>query len=1359
MRNYLAVAVLLLLCLVLLSGSAFARDWFVATNGNDSTGDGTINNPYATPQVAFNNTQPGDTVQIRAGTYSGGVTVWGGAYKSGAPGAYITVRAYDGALTAHVGRLALQPVSYLIFDGLDVSTSDVQCVNVCGLEIAAPNYNRSHHVQFLNCRFNMTDTDGVAGGGDEIFKSSQADYILVQDCELQVLAGGNFVPKTSLAMDWLWLTYSTARRVYIHDFNKFGIYWKGGGEYNVLEDSVIANGRTGWCPTQGVSVGGDGSGREFANNNTDYGQEYMVSRNNIIRGLSKAGFYVTSSNWAYIYNNLIADVANIVPVCGPGATWGYITCMTFPADGSQGNGTGSNHTRAYNNIFLDTAGIMTMAYHNQLGGTQDFLTGNNCYYNAGYAIPAGDLGIDPATEAGHVFANPNLTLSGTPTTWQGWVDYYRPTSNSTAIRDAGNSNAGACPRPGVIADIEGNGRPRGGGWDIGPYEWPGSYNQPVADFTGGPTSGSPPMGVDFQDLTTSAPTSWSWTFGDGGTSTVQNPSHIYTAFGSYTVALTATNPAGSDSVSKTGYIAVHVTGFTSNVTWGAVPLTVNFTDQTLGSPTSWSWTFGDGGTSTAQNPSHTYTTAGYYDVSLTTNGPVGQDSITKSGYITACNEVIVYPTSWTSDWLTPNGTQHVVSGSLSNLQAVDGSCMDVACNTQQVPGCTAPSGVYSYSMYYYCASGYTAAQVYGMKVDYTARSTVSGSPYCHRFFLNQWEATDCPIRPFPTSWTTVTATRVGSMGGYLDSGGNLWVHICGQQASAAYDIQADCLRWHLYLMPGGGGSPPVANFSGTPTSGVLPLAVNFTDSSTNSPTSWSWNFGDGSTSTAQNPSHTYTTAGTYTVALTATNAGGNNTCTKSNYITVTNIVYLDASSYGQGGSVYISGALSDTYTENSQYLVLGSDANHCYRSYFFFTPGYTAAQISSMEVETKFHTSRSDTPHFTFYMYKPPPINAWTVMYAGLWNTTDTWMNYSTTSISDYIDSNGQIQIMLCGCPTSGNSNDYQVSWDVVNLKLALAGGGNAPVANFSGSPTSGTAPLGVTFTDSSTNTPTAWSWTFGDSSTSTAQNPSHTYSSAGTYTVALTATNSYGNNTCTKSNYITATVPAPVADFSGTPTSGLKPVTVYFTDSSTNSPTSWSWTFGDSSTSTAQNPSHTYTSAGTYTVALTATNAGGNNTCTKSNYITVTNIVYLDASSYSPGGSVYISGALSDTYTENGQYLVLGSDTGHCYRSYFTFTPGYTAGQISSMEVEAKFHNSRSDTPHFTFFMYKPPPINAWTVMYSGLWTTSDAWMNYSTTSISDYIDSSGQILLMLCGCPTSGNSNDYQVSWDVVNLKLTLN
>ncbi len=251
--------------------------------------------------------------------------------------------------------------------------------------------------------------------------------------------------------------------------------------------------------------------------------------------------------------------------------------------------------------------------------------------------------------------------------------------------------------------------------------------------------------------------------------------------------------------------------------------------------------------------------------------------------------------------------------------------------------------------------------------------------------------------------------------------------------------------------------PPVAAFTANRTSGVAPLAVLFTDSSTNSPTSWSWNFGDTQTSTSQNPVHTYSAAGTYTVTLTATNAAGSDPEVKTNYITV------------------------------------------------------TAAPV--------------------------------------------------------------------------------------------------APVAAFTANRTSGVAPLAVLFTDSSTNSPTSWSWNFGDTQTSTSQNPVHTYSAAGTYTVTLTATNAAGSDPEVKTNYITVTAApvAPVAAFTANRTSGVAPLAVLFTDSSTNSPTSWSWNFGDTQTSTSRNPVHTYSAAGTYTVTLTATNAAGSDPEVKTNYITVT--------------------------------------------------------------------------------------------------------------------------------------------------------
>jgi trimeric autotransporter adhesin len=96
--------------------------------------------------------------------------------------------------------------------------------------------------------------------------------------------------------------------------------------------------------------------------------------------------------------------------------------------------------------------------------------------------------------------------------------------------------------------------------------------------------------------------------------------------------------------------------------------------------------------------------------------------------------------------------------------------------------------------------------------------------------------------------------------------------------------QASRFYWHSYdaLQQ----APPVAEFSGSPTSGTAPLAVSFSDRSTGTPTSWTWDFGDGTGSSSQNPSHTYSTPGTYTVTLTAANAAGSDGETKTGYITV-----------------------------------------------------------------------------------------------------------------------------------------------------------------------------------------------------------------------------------------------------------------------------------------------------------------------------------------------------------------------------------------------------------------------------------------------------------------------------------------
>jgi PKD repeat protein len=162
----------------------------------------------------------------------------------------------------------------------------------------------------------------------------------------------------------------------------------------------------------------------------------------------------------------------------------------------------------------------------------------------------------------------------------------------------------------------------------------------TVDFSASPTEGKAPLTVQFTDLTVPLEgiciDCWSWDFGDGGTSSEQNPVHTYNCAGEYNVSLTVAfwfcaesgfvgKFANGDGLevteTKYGYITVSpVANFTAAPTRGQAPLTVHFSDMSTGCPSSWFWGFGDGGTSSEQNPDHTYMTAGSYTVSLTVSG-------------------------------------------------------------------------------------------------------------------------------------------------------------------------------------------------------------------------------------------------------------------------------------------------------------------------------------------------------------------------------------------------------------------------------------------------------------------------------------------------------------------------------------------------------------------------------------------------------------------------------------------------------------------------------------------------------------------------------------------------------------------
>ncbi len=450
-----------------------------------------------------------------------------------------------------------------------------------------------------------------------------------------------------------------------------------------------------------------------------------------------------------------------------------------------------------------------------------------------------------------------------------------PTYTPAQVRDALTSTATD------VVNVE-----SGAGWDR--YSGYGMVNvdaalgggtpvAPTAAFNGAPTSGTYPLTVNFSDLSTGAPTSWSWTFGDGGSSTQQNPSYIYTTAGTYTVSLTATNAQGNDTDTKVGYITVTappapVAAFVGAPTSGTYPLDVVFTDQSSGSPTSWSWTFGDGGNSTLQNPSHTYTAVGTYTVTLTATSAYGSDGETKVDYITVTEPGV-------TTFVTAESEVSVIgtfSGSYLDTKVSDG--VNETISEEAYTG--HPRKTYSYAEHKWnfnmpVGGGDATFHLEAARTDnaendnfviaystdgvnFTTLATVSSSTE---------QTFSVPLGPLSG---TVTVRAVDTDRNWGNTSiDNLFVDYMAFEIG---DVQPVA---------------PTADFAGTPVSGEYPLNVSFTDLSGGDPTSWSWTFGDGGNSTTQNPSHTYTAAGTYTVSLTATNAQGSDTATKTGYITVT----------------------------------------------------------------------------------------------------------------------------------------------------------------------------------------------------------------------------------------------------------------------------------------------------------------------------------------------------------------------------------------------------------------------------------------------------------------------------------------
>lgn len=325
--------------------------------------------------------------------------------------------------------------------------------------------------------------------------------------------------------------------------------------------------------------------------------------------------------------------------------------------------------------------------------------------------------------------------------------------------------------------------------------------------------------------------------------------------------------------------------------------------------------------------------------------------------------------------------------------------------------------------------------------------------------------------------------------------------------------------------------PPVTNFNASATSTCSGI-VSFTDASTFSPTSWLWNFGDGNQSTLQNPTHTYTSSGTYTVSLTTTNAFGSDDEVKVNYISV-----------NLSGGFPVAACIPNTQNGALNFGPTNVTFNTINKSSAGASTGYADYTCDQTTVFAGYSYTFSATHSApTFHNCR-----AWIDWNNdGIFHPTNELIASSnsanSTAATVVIPSNAVLNQPLrmrviadydlspdptpCANPEYGQAEDYTV---IVQQNAA------PPVTNFTSNVTK-TCDGVVQFSDLSTNIPNAWAWEFGDGGISVLKNPTHTYTTSGTYTVQLISLNSFGQDTIIQTNYITVDLESDLVDAACTP-------------------------------------------------------------------------------------------------------------------------------------------------------------------------------------------------------------------------------
>lgn len=789
-----------------------------------------------------------------------------------------------------------------------------------------------------------------------------------------------------------------------------------------------------------------------------------------------------------------------------------------------------------------------------------------------------------------------------------------------------------------------------------------TVNAAASNFMFTPASGCLPITVTFTDLSPAA-VSWLWDFGDGNTSTVQNPVHTYVTAPTGPVTLTIVDVNGCSKTRTRPSVVAIIPDITANDTVGCRPMTVNFSSTTVAN--SYLWDFGDGFTSTQQNPVHTYTATGSYTVSLTCVLASGcTTTAVKPNYITVNAPV--------SDFMSP--TVAVCAPSLVNFVNQSSGATswlwdfgDGTSSTSQNPShiYNIP-GTYTVTLISYSAEGCADTLT---KVDYIlvpgTLSNFSMTPMS-TCMLTVAQFTDLSLNATSWFWNFgdgFTSTLQNPTHYYVTTG-NFTVTLITTDS-------VGCSSFYSAPSPVVVNPDPVAVGSVSVTSGCAPFTTSFTNNSVGA-VSYVWHFGNGDTSTLANPVYTYPNAGTYTAYLVAITGFG---CTDTAYM-APNIIVYDTPIANFNRSVTNGCApLTVDFTNQSSQLNNpvyawdfgnGATSSAAAPTYTFTNSGVYQVQLI---VTNTFGCADTIVKSVTV---RPSPVANGTISStSGCSPLTVNFTDGSSNAVSwlwDFGDGNTDTTANPSHVYTA--SGTYQVSLvvtgsngctDTLNFVTPVTVN-QTPVANFSRSPVSGCQPLTVNFTSTSSqlNNETYF-WNFDNGQTATAQNPAATYNTSGVFNVSLIVTNTGG---CTDTVTKTVTVhPTPVANASISTSTGCSPLTVTFTNNSVNANT-YQWIFGDGNTSTSSNPVHTYTTAGSFNVSLIATTSQG---CTDTfnfatpvvvNQTPVANFTRTPVTSCSPATVIFnsTSGQLNNPVYHwdfaNGQ-------TGNAQSDTITYTAG----------------------------------------------------------------------------------------------------